>query len=280
VRALWRITAFALLAGGTMVLFGGVLYTLLAGTPVVGWSRLARFPLDMWIQLACVVASTRVTAHFFGIRDVWQLIGLDRTAMRAKPVAIGAVTGLAIVIVPALVFLVTGIAHFEASASADSALFVTWGALALLIPAALSEELLFRGYLLSTLRESAGDWSAILITSALFGLAHALNPGASVFSVLAVAIAGVFLALVRLGTGSLWAAFGAHLAVNAAQLVILHAPVSGLPFDTPVYRFIVTGPAWLTGGSWGPEGGAAVVAAMLLATFLLRKSALKRTEHG
>jgi hypothetical protein len=100
---------------------------------------------------------------------------------------------------------------------------------------------------------------------------HLLNPDPTLLSTTMVALAGVFLATVRLMTGSLWAAGIAHLAWNLAQAVVLHAPVSGLPMPTPGYRLVDHGPAWLTGGEWGPEGGIAAAGGMLLATFLLVK---------
>jgi hypothetical protein len=38
------------------------------------------------------------------------------------------------------------------------------------------------------------------------------------------------------------------------------------------------GPAWLTGGTWGPEGGMAVVSAMLGASFLLARKTEDRKQ--
>ena len=60
----------------------------------------------------------------------------------------------------------------------------------------------------------------------------------------------------------MWTAFGAHLGWNAT-LAALAAPVSGLPFDIPYIDYRMGGPAWLTGGAFGPEGG-------LLATAVAR----------
>jgi hypothetical protein len=45
--------------------------------------------------------------------------------------------------------------------------------------------------------------------------------------------------------------------------------VSGLPSNDPDYRVVDSGPDWLTGGKWGPEGGVAAVAAMFLVFFYL-----------
>jgi hypothetical protein len=39
--------------------------------------------------------------------------------------------------------------------------------------------------------------------------------------------------------------------------VVFHTAVSGLPLESPDYRVVDAGPDWVTGGVWGPEGGAA-----------------------
>jgi len=144
------------------------------------------------------------------------------------------------------------------------------GALALqLAPAALFEELLMRGYAFAVLRESAGTAWAVALTSVIFGVLHLWNPGADVRSTALVTLAGVFLAAVVVTLGSLYAAWLAHLAWNWTMAAIFHAPVSGLAFAMPDYRVVDAGPDWLTGGAWGPEGGAAAAAGMTLALLYL-----------
>jgi membrane protease YdiL (CAAX protease family) len=130
-----------------------------------------------------------------------------------------------------------------------------------------------RGYPFLVLREAAGPGLAVALTSVVFGVLHLQNPGATVASVAVVTLAGVFLAGVLLATGSLWAAFTAHLAWNWTMSGLLHAAVSGLPFATPDYRVVDAGPDWLTGGAWGPEGGAGAAGGMLLALIYLRRRA-------
>jgi hypothetical protein len=95
-----------------------------------------------------------------------------------------------------------------------------------------------------------------------FGVVHLLNPGAGVRTTVLVMLAGWCLALVREQLG-LPAAWMAHFAWNWIMAAVLHVAVSGLPFATPGYRAVLRGPDWLTGGSWGPEGG--LVAALVLA---------------
>jgi membrane protease YdiL (CAAX protease family) len=96
----------------------------------------------------------------------------------------------------------------------------------------------------------------VLLTSVAFGLMHLSNPGATAESVALVTLAGVFLAAVRVVLNSLYAAWMAHLAWNWVMAVPLHAAVSGVRFESPEYQAVTTPPAWLSGGAWGPEGGA------------------------
>src|SRR6202011_1932406 len=54
--------------------------------------------------------------------------------------------------------------------------------------AGIVEEILFRGLLFRLFSKVLGAWGALLLTSALFGLAHTANPGATVSSSLAIAL--------------------------------------------------------------------------------------------
>jgi hypothetical protein len=126
--------------------------------------------------------------------------------------------------------------------------------LVVLAPAALAEEVVFRGLPLVVLAAAIDRRVAIVVTSVLFGLAHLTNPNVSALAVTNIALAGVFLAVAFYAPGGMWTAWGAHLGWNG-MLAALDAPVSGLPFLIPLIDYDPDGPAWLTGGSFGPEGG-------------------------
>src|SRR5690606_41214983 len=64
--------------------------------------------------------------------------------------------------------------------------------LALALPAA-AEEALFRGYAFQVLVEAVGPVVATATFSAAFALAHAGNPGANVFALVNIFLAGVLL---------------------------------------------------------------------------------------
>jgi uncharacterized protein len=121
------------------------------------------------------------------------------------------------------------------------------------IAPAFMEELLFRGILFRWIEEFAGSWMALLATSALFGLAHILNPGATWFSSFAIALeAGLMLGGAYMLTRSLWMPIGLHAAWNFTQGAVFGVPVSGAP-SSGLLRATLSGPAFLSGGSFGLE---------------------------
>lgn len=137
------------------------------------------------------------------------------------------------------------------------------GALALvgfMAAAAVTEELLFRGVLFRIVEEWTGTWIALVLTAALFGLSHLLNPHATVWGAFAIAIeAGAMLASAYAATRTLWFPIGVHFGWNCAIGAVFGAEVSGN--DTPggLLHGVMSGPTALTGGEFGPEGSASAV---------------------
>jgi membrane protease YdiL (CAAX protease family) len=274
VRAAWRVAFFALAATAAGLFVSGIVYEAISWTPLVGLARRYAVPLAEYGQaLAFLIGTYAALRIVDGAREgLWSRVGLGPSSLRARPMLIGLAAGTLAILLPCGALIAAGRLNFE-SQPAD---VISWwtaarGALFLLAPAALAEELAVRGYLLTTLVESMGRPSAVAITSVIFAMMHLLNPDPTILSTGMVALAGLFLATIRLTTGSLWAAWIAHLAWNVVQAIVLHAPVSGLPLPTPGYRLVDRGPVWLTGGPWGPEGGLAAAAGMMVATFLLIK---------
>ena len=111
------------------------------------------------------------------------------------------------------------------------------------------EELLFRGILFRWIEEFAGSWAALVMTSALFGLAHIFNPNATWFSSFAIAVeAGVVLGGAYMLTRSLWLPIGLHAAWNFTQGEVFDVPVSGSAVHGLVQARL-SGPPLLSGGS-------------------------------
>jgi membrane protease YdiL (CAAX protease family) len=220
-----------------------------------------RVRIDDLLILFAALAATAIMLRAVDVRS-WRDVGLARDAANPRVVVKGFAVGGVAIGVACAVLLAVGwlrVAPAEPGSSLAAAVRIS----AFLVPAALSEELMCRGYLLTAIRDSVGTWGAIAATSVMFGLLHLFNVGASLESVAIVTLAGVFLASVRMVYQSLYAAWAAHVAWNWMMAVPLHAPVSGMRFEAPDYRTVSAGPAWITGGAWGPEGGLAAVLGML-----------------
>src|SRR6476659_7262444 len=129
---------------------------------------------------------------------------------------------------------------------------------ALFILAALAEEALFRGYPLQTLSRANLVWLGVFLTSVPFAAVHLRNPNvAAGFTFINTALAGVWLSVAYLRTRSLWFPLGVHWAWNWALGSLFGLPVSGISdlAPHPLLRGTDLGPAWLTGVSYGIEGG-------------------------
>ena len=136
---------------------------------------------------------------------------------------------------------------------------------------ALSEETLFRGYLLQTFTRSKLAAVGIGGTSALFAFAHAGNPDVTNIALANTFLAGIWFAFAYLKTRDLWFPLGMHLMWNWLQGPVFGITVSGIGelSPDPVLRATDTGPAWLTGGSYGIEGGVACTFALILSMALI-----------
>ncbi|MES2358626.1 MAG: CPBP family intramembrane glutamic endopeptidase [Gemmatimonadota bacterium] len=141
--------------------------------------------------------------------------------------------------------------------------------LALGLGAGVLEEVLFRGVIFRITEEWIGSWGALAFSSLLFGAGHLANPHATLTSALAIALeAGVLLGAAFMITRRLWLPIGLHAAWNFTQSGIFGAPVSG---TVPHGLFVSTlsGPAWATGGGFGPEASLPAVLVSLVSVWLL-----------
>jgi membrane protease YdiL (CAAX protease family) len=133
-----------------------------------------------------------------------------------------------------------------------------------LIFAALGEELGFRGFPLRRLSDAFGVVPAMLLLAILFGIAHAKNPNATVFSTINVALAAIWLSFAFFSRGGMQLAWGAHFGWNAGLAILFDAPVSGYTFHVPLVEYTPGAHAWVDGGAFGPEGGVVATVALVI----------------
>lgn len=268
----WSV-AFVVLAFLTAGLLGlGAAVLITGSTPAaVRWLE-ALSPGSMLLQAMVTLASAALYTWLIGLRR----LGLTRYDLRyfsgqrarrwwAIGLGAGAVTaGLAL-----LISVVAGRAGWFSDAGTFGDYLMQSGkTVAVLAPAALAEEVLFRGVPLVLLARALGRGTAIVAISVLFALAHITNPNATLLALGNIALAGIFLGLAFYAPGGIWTAFGAHLGWNSL-LACLDTPVSGVPFEIPMLDYNAGTPAWLTGGVFGPEGGLAATLALTAAIVVL-----------
>lgn len=274
--------------------------------PGKGWSSvrklsLVRLAVFFAVLLAGDIAAQLgriwVTLHAPGYSGDWMTIGASlvfaaalvglytalvrwmeqRAARELAPRAIQAVAGIILGLalfssVFGLLYLI-GVVRWQGV----SARFDLIPMLSVSILAAVGEELAFRGALFRIVEESFGTTSALVISAAVFGLLHALNPGATVVSTTAIALeAGILLGAAYALTRNLWLPIGLHFGWNFTEGGIFGVSVSGGPAAKGIFSVSLTGRTLLTGGSFGPEASVIAIVVCLTAAVVLLVLTVRR----
>ena len=271
-RALWRIILFVAVLMAAFVVASSLEAFLEGLIAARGYVPL----VSNWnIQLGILIATAVMLRWVEG--SGWSYVWLGKSSANPRVLVRGALWGALAIGVPSLILLATG--ELRPISSPPGSWWLAAGiSFASLLPAAVGEELLLRGYVFAVLRESIGWRWTLITTSIVFGLLHIPNPGSDAQSISLVMLAGFFLGSILLATRSLYATTLAHFSWNWFMAAGLHSPVSGLPVLTPGYQVIDSGPDWLTGGGWGPEGGLAAAFGMFAVLIYLHARPLRRME--
>ncbi len=152
----------------------------------------------------------------------------------------------------------------EAKPNQHAALVFVIEVFVVLSTGAMAEEVAFRGYPFQRLIEATGRGGAIAVFSAMFGVVHLKNPGATTIGFLNTILIGVVFAVAFLRSRTLWLPWGMHWAWNALLGAVIGLPVSGIDMSVSV-RTRAVGPFWLTGGEYGPEASLACTFAIAVA---------------
>ena len=151
----------------------------------------------------------------------------------------------------------------------------------------MSEEVIFRGYFMTTILRYHKPWVAVLINSIGFALVHGGNPGIDLFhnplitilAMINLTLFGVTASLWMLRTGSIWGACAIHSIWNFVQGNFYGLPVSGTNSGDSVFSFgLVEGMGWANGGAFGIEASLAttIVLGVIIAALLFVPSPKKK----
>lgn len=171
--------------------------------------------LGLAVGVPYLALRSRTTLEQIGLHRLptWSEVGLAPLGYVASTIAAVVVTALVAQVFPG----------FDASQEQEvgfSSLTLQYeyivAFITLVIIAPVAEEIFFRGYLYGKLKQYIPTWVAIIIVSALFGVAH----GQANVAVLTF-VMGVFLCLLRDLTGSLWPAIMMHMMRNGIAYYFL-----------------------------------------------------------
>ena len=281
-RSGWRLLIFVLLFVILLFVFGAAVNKFselaLRAAPSSGVAHyVENFIARVVLLVVALVVGFICTRWLEGLP--WRALGLWFHSRWLRDFFFGSVIGVASLGVAAALATTAGGLSFTMSGRA--ALVQVGQTLVfsglLFILAALAEEALFRGYPLQTMTRANLAWLAVFLTSVPFALVHLRNPNVVAgFTFVNTALAGVWLAVAYLRTRSLWFPLGVHWAWNWAQGSLCGIPVSGITdlAPHPLLHWTDLGPAWLTGGSYGLEGGVACTIALIVSTLFIWRTRL------
>lgn len=208
--------------------------------------------LGQWAWLAGGVVATLLTIAICE-HGRWSL-GLKAPAGTAtRELLLGGVFATLLVLAAdGLVLATTSVRHTQGAG------FPWLELIAVYLPAAFHEELVFRGYPFQKLRTLSRSF-AIAGTSIVFAAMHGANNGLTTVAVANLLLAGVLLALAYERYGRLWFPIGLHLSWNLLCGPILGYNVSGYVPEQSVLTAHGAGAPLLTGGVFGIEGSVWIV---------------------
>ncbi len=281
-RSGWRLLIFALVylcllfLLSTAVRIGYAIAIQFVPTPSLR-SYFENFIFRLMLLAAALIAGMLCTRWLEGLP--WRAMGLSLHAGWLRDLLIGSVLGVASLAMATGIATVGGGLSFTVSGRAafpQVGQTLVFSAV-LFIFAALAEEALFRGYPLQTMTRAGLIGLGVLITSFAFAGLHFGNPNLKQgLPYLNLVLAGVWLAIAYLRTRSLWFPLGIHWAWNWALGSLFGLPVSGITdlAPNPLLHGTDLGPPWLTGGTFGIEGGLACTITLIVSTIFIWRTSL------
>jgi uncharacterized protein len=245
-----RWVIYLALGGIVLLIEGAVLHFVHphAGGPVL-WSMLG---VEGGLLLAAILPGfvmAQIEGRPFGD------FGLPARGALGRNFWVGALWGIASLTVLMLVLRATGAFSFGSLYLHGGPIvkFALYYAVFFLLTG-LFEEFLLRGYSQWVLTKGMNFWPAAALLSVSFGAIHAANPGEAKIGLAAVVAIGFFFCLTLRRTGNLWWAVGFHMSWDWGESYLYSVPDSGTRLPGHLLNSSFHGPAWLTGGSVGPEG--------------------------
>ncbi len=134
----------------------------------------------------------------------------------------------------------------------------------------MSEEVLCRGYFMTSILRHHKPWVAIVSNSVIFAILHGANPGISPLALINLTLCGIMFSLYVLRTDNLWGACALHSIWNFVQGNFFGLPVSGMNSGDSIFSFSLNeGQSLINGGAFGAEAGIPTTIVLTLVILIL-----------
>lgn len=242
----FRLLVFIVLAAGLTYL----VRTLIPLPPITPEKSLSTSGAELWLRAFRALLPTTL-AYWLLVRFV-ERRKVDELAPKKflTHSAGGWLVGTGIMVVAAGVMALAGAYRID---GVNHDAYLLGPLMVLGILPGVTEEIVARGILFRVVEEGIGSWAALVFSALLFGFGHAANPGATVWSSVAIAIeAGLLLGMAYAWTRSLWFCMGLHAAWNFTQGPLLGIRVSGFNVEG-LLNSHTQGNVLISGGEFGAE---------------------------
>lgn len=206
-------------------------------------------------------------------------LGLEG-ASALRHAAIGFIFGAGLIALGVVLILTTGDATLEFEQTDTTGWVAIAPGLVVLLGwsvQGMTEELMFRGWLLQNSGVQLGPLSGAIFTAVVFVFLHLGNPGINTLAVVNLLLVAVLFTLIALLEGGIWAAGAFHVAWNWAQSNVFGFKVSGLEIGGgAIARIVPTGSDAILGGDFGFEGSPAATATLAIGLLIALAAASRR----
>lgn len=261
---IWRILVFLVLwASASSVL---VLPVIKKYAPTQGGAL--SLVLRLYIETVSAVAILLVAwgmVHFVDRRSFVSLGFGRKDALR--DLGLGVTIGLAMMASCIALFFLCGWGHWQISGN-FAASAMTLATIAMIFNT-VTQEVLVRGYVQQTVQARFGRITAVIVSAFFFLSLHLGVIKDQPLPALSLLAAGILLGTAYAMSGNLWLPIGLHFGWNVLQGPVLGQAVSGQAVDAGGQCLQIAGPAFMTGGKFGVEGGLIGIAVTMLATPLV-----------
>lgn len=211
-------------------------------------------PKIMLISLFCTVFGTVISIFYCRTCELRSYGSMGvRKRKAARHYSGGLIVGLAMMSAIAGISALTGTVSISAVSGVNMGIiviyFFAW------IVQGMSEEFIFRGYLMNSVGGKHSVIMALAVSSIAFACAHLSNPGITVLAFVNLVLFGTFAGLYMICFDDIWGVCAIHSVWNFAQGNLFGISVSGTGETDSILRTAaISKKTWLSGGEFGIEG--------------------------